>query len=69
MDSSIGQTLKQEDIDKTMAKLTELNLFDQFKSKKNIGQKVQEPTKMDHQKQLKNNEPNKMYVDQCTKLL
>lgn len=56
MDSNISQNIKQEDIDKTLAKLTELNLFEQFKSKKNIGQKIQEP------KKVENNEQNKMYV-------
>merc|ERR1711988_1661087 len=54
LDSNISQNIKQEDIDKTLAKLTELNLFEQFKSKKNIGQKIQEPKKVD------NNEQNKM---------
>ena len=49
--------MNQANIDKTIAKLTELNLFD---FKKNIEQKVQE-TKMDHQ-QLKNDKSNKMYV-------
>ena len=56
MDSNISQNIKQEDIDKTLAKLTELNLFEQFKSKKNIGQKIQEP------KKVENDEQNKMYV-------
>ena len=56
LDSNIGQNIKQEDIDKTLAKLTELNLFEQFKSKKNIGQKIQEP------KKVENDEQNKMYV-------
>ena len=57
MDSSLDQNMNQANIDKTIAKLTELNLFD---FKKNIEQKVQE-TKMDHQ-QLKNDKSNKMYV-------